>query len=153
MASTRRQSPSGRSASPLPIAGLAPPLPSRPFCRLSRKPSSSRFASTRCCHSTTACTPCRPRSRSSPARRFIVAWNAMASAACPRDVSKAPTLPMGANILNHENLGTPNRALSAGIFFGKAQTLAAGFYASPTATFRCRRPLIFGYTISSSLLG
>lgn len=38
----------------------------------------------------------------------------------------------GSNILNHENLGVPNGALSAP-FFGKSQTLAGGFFASPTA--------------------
>jgi hypothetical protein len=38
----------------------------------------------------------------------------------------------GTNILNHENLGTPNGALSAP-FFGKSQTLAGGFFFSPTA--------------------
>jgi hypothetical protein len=37
------------------------------------------------------------------------------------------------NILNHENLGTPNGTLSAPSFFGKSQTLAGGFFASPTA--------------------
>jgi hypothetical protein len=39
----------------------------------------------------------------------------------------------GSNILNHENLGTPNGALSAPALFGKSQTLAGGFFASPTA--------------------
>lgn len=39
----------------------------------------------------------------------------------------------GTNILNHQNLGTPNGALSAGPLFGKSQTLAGGFFASPTA--------------------
>jgi hypothetical protein len=39
----------------------------------------------------------------------------------------------GTNILNHENLGTPNGALSATTLFGKSQTLAGGFFASPTA--------------------
>jgi hypothetical protein len=39
----------------------------------------------------------------------------------------------GTNILNHENLGTPNGALSAPTLFGKSQTLAGGFFASPTA--------------------
>jgi len=39
----------------------------------------------------------------------------------------------GSNILNHENLGTPNGALSAPTLFGKSQTLAGGFFASPTA--------------------
>ena len=44
------------------------------------------------------------------------------------------TLSMWAtNILNHENLGTPNGALSAPTLFGKSQTLAGGFFASPTA--------------------
>jgi hypothetical protein len=37
------------------------------------------------------------------------------------------------NVLNHENLGTPNGTLSATSFFGKSQTLAGGFFASPTA--------------------
>ncbi len=39
----------------------------------------------------------------------------------------------GSNILNHENLGTPNGALSAPTLFGKSQTLAGGFFSSPTA--------------------
>ena len=39
----------------------------------------------------------------------------------------------GTNIFNHENLGTPNGTLSAPSFFGKSQTLAGGFFASPTA--------------------
>jgi len=39
----------------------------------------------------------------------------------------------GSNVLNHENLGTPNGALSAPNFFGKSQTLAGNFFASPTA--------------------
>ncbi len=39
----------------------------------------------------------------------------------------------GTNILNHENLGEPNGALSAPTLFGKSQTLAGGFFASPTA--------------------
>jgi hypothetical protein len=39
----------------------------------------------------------------------------------------------GSNILNHENLGTPNGALSAPTLFGKSQTLAGNFFASPTA--------------------
>jgi hypothetical protein len=48
----------------------------------------------------------------------------------------------GTNILNHENLGTPNGALSpSGLpgalvpqpLFGESQTLAGGFFASPTA--------------------
>ena len=39
----------------------------------------------------------------------------------------------GTNILNHQNLGTPNGALLAPTFFGKSQTLAGGFFASPTA--------------------
>jgi Carboxypeptidase regulatory-like domain/TonB dependent receptor len=39
----------------------------------------------------------------------------------------------GTNILNHANLGTPNGTLSASEFFGKSQTLAGGFFASPTA--------------------
>ena len=39
----------------------------------------------------------------------------------------------GSNILNHQNLGTPNGTLSATPFFGKSQTLAGGFFASPTA--------------------
>jgi hypothetical protein len=49
----------------------------------------------------------------------------------------------GTNILNHENLGTPNGALSPVLspdgalvpqsLFGKSQTLAGGFFASPTA--------------------
>ncbi len=39
----------------------------------------------------------------------------------------------GTNILNHENLGTPNGALSAPTLFGKSQTLAGGFFFSPTA--------------------
>jgi hypothetical protein len=39
----------------------------------------------------------------------------------------------GSNILNHENLGTPNGALSAASLFGKSQTVAGGFFASPTA--------------------
>jgi len=37
------------------------------------------------------------------------------------------------NLLNHENFGTPNGALSAPALFGKSQTLAGGFFASPTA--------------------
>jgi len=37
------------------------------------------------------------------------------------------------NILNHENLGTPNGTLSSKGFFGTSQTLAGGFFASPTA--------------------
>lgn len=44
------------------------------------------------------------------------------------------TLSMWAsNLFNHENLGTPNGALSAPTLFGKSQTLAGGFFASPTA--------------------
>ncbi len=39
----------------------------------------------------------------------------------------------GSNIFNHENLGTPNGTLSASTLFGKSQTLAGGFFASPTA--------------------
>jgi hypothetical protein len=39
----------------------------------------------------------------------------------------------GSNILNHENLGTPNGTLSAPSLFGKSQTLADGFFSSPTA--------------------
>jgi hypothetical protein len=39
----------------------------------------------------------------------------------------------GSNILNHENLGVPNGALSAQDFFGKSQTLAGNFFASPSA--------------------
>jgi len=39
----------------------------------------------------------------------------------------------GTNILNHENLGTPNGTLSAPSFFGRSQTLAGGFFTSPTA--------------------
>jgi hypothetical protein len=39
----------------------------------------------------------------------------------------------GTNLLNHENLGTPNGALDAPTLFGKSQTLAGGFFASPTA--------------------
>ena len=39
----------------------------------------------------------------------------------------------GTNILNHENLGAPNGALSAPTLFGRSQTLAGGFFASPTA--------------------
>jgi hypothetical protein len=39
----------------------------------------------------------------------------------------------GTNIFNHENLGTPNGTLSAKGFFGNSQTLAGGFFASPTA--------------------
>ena len=39
----------------------------------------------------------------------------------------------GTNLLNHENLGTPNGALSAPTLFGRSQTLAGGFFASPTA--------------------
>ena len=41
----------------------------------------------------------------------------------------------GSNIFNRENLGSPNGALStsASGFFGKSQTLAGGFFASPTA--------------------
>lgn len=37
------------------------------------------------------------------------------------------------NILNHENLGVPNGALSAPSFFGKSQTLAGNFFSSPSA--------------------
>ncbi|MGB7265500.1 MAG: carboxypeptidase regulatory-like domain-containing protein [Terracidiphilus sp.] len=37
------------------------------------------------------------------------------------------------NVLNHENFGSPNGALSAPTLFGKSQTLAGGFFASPTA--------------------
>lgn len=37
------------------------------------------------------------------------------------------------NVLNHENLGTPNGALSAPALFGRSQTLAGGFFESPTA--------------------
>jgi hypothetical protein len=44
------------------------------------------------------------------------------------------TLSMWAsNLFNHENLGPPNGALSAPSLFGKSQTLAGGFFASPTA--------------------
>lgn len=41
----------------------------------------------------------------------------------------------GSNIFNRENLGIPNGALSTSGsgFFGKSQTLAGGFFASPTA--------------------
>ena len=39
----------------------------------------------------------------------------------------------GSNIFNHENLGAPNGALSASQFFGKSQTLAGFFFASPSA--------------------
>ncbi len=39
----------------------------------------------------------------------------------------------GSNILNHENLGVPNGALSAPLFFGKSQTLAGNFFSSPSA--------------------
>ena len=39
----------------------------------------------------------------------------------------------GTNLLNHENFGKPNGALSAPTLFGKSQTLAGGFFASPTA--------------------
>jgi hypothetical protein len=48
----------------------------------------------------------------------------------------------GTNILNHDNLGTPNGALSPTelngalvpqSLFGQSQTLAGGFFASPTA--------------------
>jgi hypothetical protein len=39
----------------------------------------------------------------------------------------------GTNILNHENLGPPNGALSAPTLFGHSQTLAGSFFASPTA--------------------
>jgi len=39
----------------------------------------------------------------------------------------------GTNIFNHENFGVPNGALSAPTLFGKSQTLASGFFASPTA--------------------
>ncbi len=37
------------------------------------------------------------------------------------------------NLLNHENLGAPNGALSAPSLFGRSQTLAGGFFSSPTA--------------------
>ena len=37
------------------------------------------------------------------------------------------------NILNHANLGTPNGTLSATKFFGSSQTVAGGFFSSPTA--------------------
>ena len=73
MASTRRRSPSGRSASPLPIVARGQPFPDRLSFPSSRKPSSSPFASTRCCRSTTASMLFRPRSLSSPALPFIVA--------------------------------------------------------------------------------
>jgi hypothetical protein len=39
----------------------------------------------------------------------------------------------GTNLLNHENLGTPNGTLAAPTLFGRSQTLAGGFFASPTA--------------------
>ena len=41
----------------------------------------------------------------------------------------------GTNLFNHENLGTPNGSLSTlgEGFFGKSQTLAQGFFESPTA--------------------
>ncbi len=39
----------------------------------------------------------------------------------------------GTNLFNHENFGEPNGALSAPTLFGKSQTLAGGFFASPTA--------------------
>lgn len=39
----------------------------------------------------------------------------------------------GTNILNRQNLGAPNGALSAPTLFGRSQTLAGGFFASPTA--------------------
>jgi hypothetical protein len=38
----------------------------------------------------------------------------------------------GSNVLNHENLGVPNGALSASTFFGKSQTLAGNFFAPPS---------------------
>jgi hypothetical protein len=37
------------------------------------------------------------------------------------------------NVLNHENLGVPNGALSAQQFFGKSQALAGNFFSSPSA--------------------
>ena len=47
------------------------------------------------------------------------------------------------NLLNHENFGTPNGAISPTVnsagtlepqrYFGRSQTLAGGFFASPTA--------------------
>ena len=37
------------------------------------------------------------------------------------------------NVLNHENLGVPNGALSAPLLFGKSQTLAGNFFSSPSA--------------------
>ena len=51
---------------------------------------------------------------------------------CPAQI-QPDVLGVGHEIFNHENLGTPNGALSAPTFFGKSQTLAGGFFASPTA--------------------
>lgn len=73
-----------KNVSPPRIAGPAPPFAGRPFYPWNKKPSSSPFASTPSCRSMTACMPCRLRSRSSFALRFIVVLSAMASADCPR---------------------------------------------------------------------
>ncbi len=84
MAFTRRPSRSGTSMSPPRTAGPDPPFPGRPFSQWNRRPSSSRFANTPSCGSTTACMPCRPRFRSLPALRCIVVWSVTAPAVCPR---------------------------------------------------------------------
>jgi hypothetical protein len=64
-------------------------------------------------------------------------------AAVPRKYNLTLTV-FGANILNHQNLGTPNSILSPTVdpntgqlvpqtFFGKSQSLAGGFFGPPTA--------------------
>lgn len=52
-------------------------------------------------------------------------------AAVPRKYNLTLTA-FGANILNHQNLGTPNSTLLSP-FFGKSQSLAGGFFGPPTA--------------------
>jgi hypothetical protein len=49
-----------RSAVQRQIIGLVQPFPSQPSCPSGRRPSSLRFASTRCCRSMTVCTPGKP---------------------------------------------------------------------------------------------
>ncbi|HTZ60140.1 MAG TPA: carboxypeptidase regulatory-like domain-containing protein [Acidobacteriaceae bacterium] len=39
----------------------------------------------------------------------------------------------GANLFNHQNLGTPNGTLSSTSFFGKSQSLAGGFFGPPSS--------------------
>jgi hypothetical protein len=59
-----------------------PTVPRSRFCRSKRKRSSWRFASARCCRSTTASTHSRPRFLNLLALHFIAVWNVTASADC-----------------------------------------------------------------------